>query len=83
MRRVETLILVFEDVSYWAFTASRNDYKFSSILVLVPSDAAESFAKKYGFSREYSAGYQVKTRPLSGIFTKGKTGYLLAYIPSS
>ena len=59
-----------KDANFWAYTASRNDYKFGSILVLVPADAADTFSKKYGFGREYGAGYQVKTRPLSGVFTK-------------
>jgi hypothetical protein len=72
-----------KDANFWAYTASRNDYKFGFILVLVPDDAADSFSKKYGFGREYGAGYQVKTRPLSGIFTKGEKRFFLAYTPSS
>ena len=83
VKRLPTPVESGKDVNFWAYTASRNDYKFGFILVTVPSDTADSFSKKYGFNREYGAGYQVKTRPLSGTFTKGETRYFLAYTPSS
>jgi hypothetical protein len=70
-------------VTFWAYTASRSDWKTASIDVVVDPEEAPKFAKKYGFGYEYDRNYNYRTRPLSGIFARSSDGYCVEYTPSN
>ena len=55
-----------DGVLYYAYTMSRDDRDTSFINVLVPTDKAESFARRYGSDFLYSGG-NIRKLGLSGI----------------
>lgn len=60
-------------VIFSAYTMSNrvNSSATSYIVVLVPEDKAESFARRYGIDFKYTSGiYKPKVQPLVGIFKK-------------
>lgn len=70
-------------VVFWAYTASRTDWKSAYIEVHVPEDNAGKFAKKFGHDVEWDVNGNRRTRPLSGIFTRGNGTFYVDYIPPS
>lgn len=72
-----------ESVNFRACTATRRDGKSSFILVRVPKEKADTFAKKYGFALEYDNQGEVNTRPLSGILMEDNGVLLIDYTHST
>lgn len=70
-------------VVFRAYTFSKGtEWNSAMISVRVPSDKSSAFAKKYGSDYTYS-NYEMRGRPMSGIFAQDGGGYYLAYTPSS
>jgi hypothetical protein len=57
-------------IVFYAYTRSATNYKSGSILVLVSPEDAPAFANKYGFDMEIVSRRNIRTRPLSGIFSR-------------
>lgn len=71
------------NVVFLAYTTGRyDDFGASFIQVVVKSENASQFARKYGHDMRFDPRGNVKIRPLSGIFTKDETGWFLVYAPS-
>jgi hypothetical protein len=70
-------------VTFYAYTASRSEWRTAYITVLVAPGDASKFAKKYGYDYEYDQNYSYRTRPLSGMFLKGPGEYYIEYKPST
>lgn len=68
-----------ESVIFTAYTMSRDDRDTSYIIVVVPNDKVEQFARRYGTDFVYN-GTQVRKLPMRGILRQANDNWYLEYI---